>query len=461
VEKLSFPQTILPLQIFDDDSATALFRNKLMWVGFAIPFIIYGVNGIHGCFPLVPLVPLEFDNVTSVFTTPPWDQIEGTTIYLSFAAVGFGYLLPTELLFSLWFFFALTRVGDVIARAMNIDVPGMPMYPTREYIGYQSAGAYVALTISFFYGGRKVIGERLKRALRLKTCEDDEYELLPQRAALYGIIVSFIGIVAWCWWAGMNPWFAAAIFGIYLFVTSVVLSRGVSEAGILITETSFRPGDIVGLFTPQSTWSHGDIVGLSLLNSVFFRDTRGLFMGFFLDAQQMAGGVRMRRRGLLMPIALGIVLSFIVGVASHLHLAYVHGAASLYGYGPANASWADGEAGSLLTGNFSPFPSAPFWFVVGMAAAGGLIKLRAMFVGFPLVPIAYALCPTWGLYVLWFPFFVTWCLKSLILKFGTTKFYRDALPFFLGLIIGEVGAAAVWAVLAAVLKISAPALPLP
>jgi hypothetical protein len=240
-----------------------------------------------------------------------------------------------------------------------------------------------------------------------------------------------------------------------------VLARGVSEAGLLITETSFRPQDIVGLFFPQSSWTHGDVVGLSMLNAVFFRDMRGLFLGLFLDTQQMAGGVRTRRRSLLLPIAIGVVISFIAGVASHLQLAYTHGLANLYAYGMANAGWSTGEAGAMLTSPTPPFPSAPYWFVVGMIVAGTLAKLRTTYVGFPLVPIAYALCASWGIYVLWFSCFVVWILKSLILRYGSGKLYKSAMPFFLGLIIGEVGSAMIWALLAAIFRIPAPLMPLP
>ena len=461
VEKLTFPQTILPLQIFDDEPARALFRNPITWMGVGIPCFIYAVNGLHENFPAVPEIPLQFIDLFGYLKTPPWDQIQATAIFLSFAAVGFAYLLPTELLFSLWFFFVLTRFGDVVGRSLNIDMPGMPLFPTRAYIGYQAAGAYVALTISYFYAGRRLIGSRLKRAFRFQKCDGDDEEILPQMTALWGMIASYLGIVAWCVWAGMSAWFAAAVFAIYLAITCVVLSRGVAEAGLLITETSFRPGDIVAMFVHPSSWSSGDLVGVSMLNTVFFRDMRGLFLGLFLDAQQMAGGVKMRRSSLLAPMAVGLVTALVVGTASHLHLAYEHGAASLYSYGVSNSGINYSEAASILSNNTVSFPSAPYWFMVGMVVASSLAKLRSMFVGFPLVPIAYAVAPSWGLYVLWFPCLLMWVVKSLIIRYGNIKLYRAAQPFFLGLIIGEVSSIALWALLAAVFKVTPPALPLP
>ena len=38
---------------------------------------------------------------------------------------------------------------------------------------------------------------------------------------------------------------------------------------------------------------------------------------------------------------------------------------------------------------------------------------------------------------LWLPLFTSWLLKGLILRYGGLKGYRRALPFFMGLVVGE------------------------
>lgn len=461
VERLPFPQTVLPLEIFDAQTAGSFFGNPVTWAGILIPFAIYGINGLHQSYPSIPEIPLAFENIQARFTEPPWNNIFGTCIYLSFAAVGFAYLLPTDLLFSLWFFFLLTRLGDVVAASYNWDLPGMPSYPCRAYLGYQAAGAYVALAGTYFYTGRHVLGKAVRDGLTFRKSEEDAHELLPRRYAVWGIVLAFGGILAWSLWAGISLWLAACIWAIYLFVTAVVLTRTVSQAGLLITETSFRPGDLVGIFIPQHTWGASSLTGVSLLNAVFFRDMRGLFLALFMDAQQMADGVGMRRRSLLGPLVIAVPIAFVVGIATHLHLAYSHGASSLYGYGAANAGWAYDDAVNNIRGAAPALPSAPAWFAVGIGVVALLTRLRSEFAGFPLQPLAYAVAPTWSLFVLWFPFLLTWLLKSLILHYGGQKLYRQARPFFLGLIVGEFGSAALWALLASVFHVMAPRLPLP
>ncbi len=44
---------------------------------------------------------------------------------------------------------------------------------------------------------------------------------------------------------------------------------------------------------------------------------------------------------------------------------------------------------------------------------------------------------SFGLFRLWLPVFVSWFAKVLILRYGGLRAYRRALPFFLGLVLGE------------------------
>ncbi len=169
----------------------------------------------------------------------------------------------------------------------------------------------------------------------------------------------------------------------------------------------------------------------------------------------------LKRRSLLAPLGIGVLIAFVVGVATHVHLGYRHGAINLYSSLTANASWAYDDAIVNERGVGNAFHSAPAWFGVGFGVVLFLTKMRAMFAGFLLQPIAYALAPTWTMYVLWFPILVIWLVKSLMLRYGGQTIYRKAMPFFLGLIVGEFSSAGVWAVLASAFHLPAPPLPLP
>jgi len=44
---------------------------------------------------------------------------------------------------------------------------------------------------------------------------------------------------------------------------------------------------------------------------------------------------------------------------------------------------------------------------------------------------------SWGMFNLWCPLFVAWALKFTILRHGGLRAYRRAVPFFLGLALGD------------------------
>ncbi len=50
---------------------------------------------------------------------------------------------------------------------------------------------------------------------------------------------------------------------------------------------------------------------------------------------------------------------------------------------------------------------------------------------------------------LWFPFFACWLIKRIILKYGGLRAYRDVLPLFLGLVLGDFVLGSVWGIIVA------------
>ena len=67
----------------------------------------------------------------------------------------------------------------------------------------------------------------------------------------------------------------------------------------------------------------------------------------------------------------------------------------------------------------------------------------------PLIAVAN----TWTMAWLWFPCLLMWVIKGLVLRYGGLRLYRQWMPFFLGLILGDYLAGALWAILGAVLDI--------
>jgi hypothetical protein len=95
------------------------------------------------------------------------------------------------------------------------------------------------------------------------------------------------------------------------------------------------------------------------------------------------------------------------------------------------------------------------WIGIGGAITAALVYMRARFLWWPLHPSGFALAHaglalTW----VWFPMFMGWAAKGLILHYGGMKLYRAWIPFFLGLLLGDVVIGVLWAIVGAALNMN-------
>ncbi len=239
-ERVSFPLVQLPVEMARPDGPQHLLRNRLLWGVAALPAVVFTLNVLHNMAPSIPQVPLSIF-LNTYLVTPPWNQIYWFGIFFSFAAIGFFFLLPTELLFSLWFFALFARFQDVVAGSFGMDIQRMPVYGTHLYVAYQTVGAYFVLAAYLLWAARPHLKKVIASAFGRERV-DDSSEMLPYPVAFWGLFGSLALIVLWTWIAGLSPAVAILEFGVCLFVVALVLARSTAEAGILMTETSFRPG---------------------------------------------------------------------------------------------------------------------------------------------------------------------------------------------------------------------------
>ena len=62
----------------------------------------------------------------------------------------------------------------------------------------------------------------------------------------------------------------------------------------------------------------------------------------------------------------------------------------------------------------------------------------------PLHPLAFAVTSSWEINLVWGPLFLAWLFKSLILRYGGRGGFHKALPFFIGLMLGQFVVGSLW-----------------
>ena len=91
--------------------------------------------------------------------------------------------------------------------------------------------------------------------------------------------------------------------------------------------------------------------------------------------------------------------------------------------------------------------------VIGFLFTFILMATRMRFFWWPFHPAGYAITTSWGMNVIWSCLFISWLIKLIILKYGGLKVHRQAIPFFLGLILGEFVMGSLWTIIGIVFGI--------
>lgn len=459
-EKLAFPLAQPPLELVRVATGQSPLRNGLLWAGIAIPALVFFINGLHNIYPNIPAIGLS-KLLNEYLVNPPWNMLYYTPMYLSFAAVGFFFMLSSDLLFALWFFAIFIRLQMVLAAAYGFESPGMPLYSATIAVGYQVVGAYFVLAGYLIYVALPHLKMVVRSAMGRQKV-DDSQELMPYRIAVWGLLLSFALIMGWCCLAGMSLWVAVLQFGVFLFVIALIMARSTAEGGLLMTETSFRPVDLYRMFAPVHSLGATNLTMLAFLDGAFMRDQRGLLLTGFLDGLKITDGANTSRRAFLPIFGIALVASLIIAGALQIWMPYDRGGLSLYPYVyQGNPSWVFTDYQSHMTSAAARNWQAPVFFAVGVVFTIFLSVMRALFYWWPLHPLGFALSASWTMTVFWFSCLVAWMIKIVVLRYGGMKLYVRIRPFFLGMVLGEFGAAVIWTLISVVTGVPAPEFPWP
>ncbi len=451
-EHLPFPVLALPLEMTREGAP--LYREPLLWAGFAIPLVLHSLNSLHSLFPTLPFAPINsvHDAVPDYQVPYPWTGMNSFFTMLHPAGVGIGYLISTDVSFSLWFFYLLKKavlVGGVVSGWRNPAVgwfgDGDEQFPFFKYQGW---GAWLVLGLAALWIGRATFRPYLARALRGDPDGKDAGEPMSARTALLGLTGGFLTLCVFVWAQGGSWWLPVVFLGIYLLLM-VTLSRLRAETAVLSSELIWiNPQNMITTLAGTSQMSHVDLAHTATL-SWFNTDYRAAPM-----PHQLEGFVGMQRAGgrlgpLVWAMMIGAAVALVAAALWDLQFYYSYGAATAHVNAwriqKGSEPWVDLQ-GWLQ--NVKP-PEGRAWGGVAFGIGFTLLlaALRARFAWFPLHPAAYALNMSFANEFFWGDMLVAWLLKFCLLRYGGSKLYRQALPLFLGLILGDFVTGAAWSII--------------
>jgi hypothetical protein len=444
-EKLSYPMIQLPLALTEEGGSSGLFRNRLLWAGILLAGGIDVLNGISFYLPYVPSVPVKYSqsNIGSMFTTKPWNAVGYLPLPLYPFAIGLAYFLPVDLSFSIWFFYLFRKGQQVLGSALGLhNLPGFP------YLNEQSSGAWIGFAILTFWATRRHLRRVFASAFAGgATREEERGEALPYRVAVTGLACGFALLVAFSMQAGMSAW-AAVLFFLTYFAISTAITRMRAELGPPTHElTPMNAAHIlVDVFGTRRLGPRN----LTVMSLYWFfnRSYRNHPMPAQLEGYKMAERVGMNNRRLLMAMMLAVIVAVPASFASLLHMSYKAAGAPGSGF-----AWETfNRLQSRMLTPTDPDGVRILFLGIGFVFTFLLMVMRMRFLHWPFHPAGYALSTNFGIDYIWFCLVVASVAKLFILKYGGIKAHRRAVPFFLGLILGEFAVGSFWSALSVIIQ---------
>ncbi|HGJ65940.1 TPA: hypothetical protein ENS27_11205 [bacterium] len=444
-ERLTYPITQIPMSITGSVKAN-LFIDKMFWIGFAISGLIDIYNGIAYLLPSFPLFIIKYQ-LGGLFTAKPWNTIGWMVVAIFPFVVGLGYLIPVDLAFSCWFFFFFTKFQRMIA-----SIIGIQGYSGFPFIREQSFGAYMGICFFAIYVSRKHFRNIFRGILGKNGDEKDENRLY--RFAFGGIILGWLYIFAFCLIAGMSVWAIIGFFGIY-FLLSLAITRMRAELGAPAHDLHMMDPSVVITTTLGTRQIRQNNLSMFSLFYSFNRAYRSHPMPHSLEGFKMSDQLGMSDGRMFLATIIGGFVGIISAIWILMDGFYRLGASvKISGY----AVSAFGREPFTRLQNWIFYPIGTNFPAVSAMGFGlvftiVLLILRSRLLWWNLHPLGYAFADDYSMQWLWASLMLSWLIKKNVLKYGGVKLYRQTIPLFIGLILGEFVIGSVWSLIGVILNI--------
>lgn len=434
-ERLTFPTVVLPMAL--TENGAPILRNGVLWMGAVVPIVIGLINTAHENWPVVPAIPVRNIELSPFFASRPWNAMGSTPISFYPFVVGIAFLLSCEVTFSCWFFYLLTKLEQVMSAVIGLQgVAGAGPLTKPPYLEHQGAGAFLGIVALTLWFGRRHFSH-LWKAIR-SGAPAEERDLMSPRTAATVLALCALILYGFCRAAGMSTWTPLILFAL-VFAYMGAATRLRAEAG---NAWLFGPQVdpnllVIGTFGTRAL-PLADLTILCYMQFLTTFDLRCLAMPHQLDGMKMANQCRIRARSLVGPILLATAVVICVAFWSGLHIWYKLGALAEADHWRTEM----GRAPFTLLGGYLENPLKPDRtgteaVAVGLVVTVLLAFARAHWLWWPFHPIGYAIANTPTMKSVWMPFFIAWCSKAALLRYGGIRVYHRCLPFFLGLILGD------------------------
>ena len=435
-ERLPFPLMEAPTELATQSPESIfsrMMRQRLFWVGVAVPFFIIAWNILTYFYEdIPPITMIYWSKWIPIARGVPWLSLK-----VNFFVISFAYFTNLDILLSLWLFHFLIMLEVGAFNRVGYSLGPCDLW--SEYHGatsWQSAGAFFFLVLSGIWIARRHLWQVLRKAIHPRYGGiDDSKEWISYRSAVVGLVLGSAFIVGWFRALGMQ-WSVLAVYGFAALVMYIGISKLVAQSGMVYLRSPVTPQS----FTITTLGSEGFTPQTFAAMAMTFAYVCDFKMDVFASlshSDKMATTVHAPKRKVFWAIIIAIVLGFVLSMAITIKMAYTRGA---YNFGAwefqsGNQTIFNNMVDKLKHPKFPDWPRMEF-FGLGAAACAFVSFMRFRFYWWPLHPLGLAVAGAAPGVFCEFSVFLAWLIKFIILKTGGLRLYEKAKPFFVGMLVG-------------------------
>jgi hypothetical protein len=463
VEQLQYNLTNPVLSIIEDKEEIStlqkIFKNKSLIIGLIIAVIWRFFNGVHNYFPAFPEVNgvnITFHEFTENQTPLWWAFVNYPSVTFTLNSplfIGIGYLMYTQLSFSVWFCYIIYRL-----LLFPWFFGGHTQAELRPIVWTMNIWTKLAMSLGLLWVMRREIKDMFIAAFIRKEKEvDDSDEPISYRMAFIGFFLGFAFLVAFsCIFLFSSLWYAIYYIGAMLLLM-LTIARIRAEAGLPFNQHLGDTFDRGTLELLPATWfGESNSLYMGLMYWPFTLSSFGAIGSIASESQYMSYKRGLNQRKMTIALVIALVLGLLLAWLFYLPDLYKMGVSN--GNGTANG---DGYLSGWVTSYYFSFmrteKSIPKFLIASLGLGfGGVYLFTALYRFFPwwpIHPMGYILAVfnpvAWGV---WSHIFVAWFIKFTVGRYGGKKLVERLTPFFFGLILGDSLMSAFWGLVGLIMR---------
>ncbi len=436
-ERLTYPLAQVPLLMTEGTEDLSpwprFLRNRVFWLGAAIPMAIVAWEILGWFYPAVPSTGLLRGRYLGTARDFPPIRFQ-----LFLPLIGFTYLINLDVSFSIWFFYILGIVQVGVLKRFGLGIGSGDIYTSEgdASLGWLSFGGFVVMVWLGIWMARGHLKRVFAKAFGRDPDVDDSGELLSYRTAVWGLLLAVVYMALWLRQLGMT-WPVIVLFLWCAFTLYIGITRIVVEGGLVFLRGPMIPQPFTVRMLGSVNVPAPAMTALAL-SYAWFCDVKAFFMPAVAHASKLLEIVRIHRKAVLTGVVVAVVVGVFVSVTAVLQTGYAYGAHH-------RGFWIFGGGAlvpydNVLSKIRNPF--GPDWIRLELLMAGGLLMFvlmaaRFRFPWWPIHPIGYAVSFTWPIWMSASSVFLGWLAKFIVLRVGGIKLFNQLKPAFLGLILGH------------------------